>query len=161
MWRMKSKKVSRREFLKKASAGSLAARVLSGIVGGAAAHANSSDSTVPGFPTIRSGAPRKRNVLFISTDDCCNRLGIYGNPLTAAAYRSEQCCLTPPRSSPSWASGKPWGGKANSVFSRPPIAWWPISLTSHNSFSAQEQGQAPAAAVSLKPVYAVFSTIKF
>ena len=80
---MKSKKVSRREFLKNASAGSLAAPVLSCIVGdaAAAAYAGFSASTVPGFPTIRNGALRKRNVLFIPTDDCCCRLGIYGNPI--------------------------------------------------------------------------------
>lgn len=77
---MKSKKVSRRAFLKSASAGALTAPVLSDILSGATTHA-SSDSPVPGFPAIRSGASRKRNVLFISTDDCCSRLGIYGNPI--------------------------------------------------------------------------------
>jgi uncharacterized sulfatase len=77
---MKKKSISRRAFLKEVGAGALVAPVLS-TVGGAATFGESASSGSPGFPAIQSGAPRKRNVLFISTDDCCCRLGIYGNPI--------------------------------------------------------------------------------
>lgn len=78
---MKKKRMSRRAFLKEVGAGALAAPVLSSVVGGAATFGESANSRAPGVPMIQSGTPRKRNVLFISTDDCCCRLGIYGNPI--------------------------------------------------------------------------------
>src|SRR5690348_12921261 len=59
--------VTRRVFLKEAGAGALAAPV-----------AASLPKTVEA-PMIQRGAARKRNVLFIMSDDCCNRLGVYGN----------------------------------------------------------------------------------
>ncbi len=77
---MTKKRMSRRAFLKEAGAGALAAPVLSSFVGGTAAYGET-DSRALGFPAIQKGASRKRNVLFISTDDCCNRLGVYGNPV--------------------------------------------------------------------------------
>lgn len=43
---------------------------------------------------IKSGAGQKRNVLFISTDDCCSRLGIYGNPIkTPSLERLSKSCV--------------------------------------------------------------------
>jgi len=75
------KKVSRRTFLKEMGAGTLAAPLLSTIADGAVRHSGSSASLASGFPMIQSGKSQKRNVLFISTDDCCNRLGVYGNPI--------------------------------------------------------------------------------
>ena len=76
---MKSKDMSRRQFLRQASAGAVAAPVLSGVVGGLGSAAGTSNEAKPGFPAIRGNASRRRNVLFISTDDCCSRLGIYDN----------------------------------------------------------------------------------
>jgi uncharacterized sulfatase len=35
----------------------------------------------PVFPAILRRQPPRRNVLFIATDDCCNRLGCYGHPI--------------------------------------------------------------------------------
>ncbi len=78
---MKKKKMSRRMFLKEVGAGELAAPVISSVVGSTAAHASSLSSSESGFPAIQSRAGRKKNVLFISTDDCSNRLGVYGNPI--------------------------------------------------------------------------------
>ncbi|MGA7521309.1 MAG: sulfatase [Acidobacteriaceae bacterium] len=78
---MKKKRISRRSFLKQAGAGALAAPVLSNLMAGPAAYGESPDAPAPGFPMIQGGASRKRNVLFIATDDCCCRLGIYGNPI--------------------------------------------------------------------------------
>lgn len=89
---MKAKKLSRRTFLKEAGAGALAAPLLPAVVGGAAVNANASPT--PGFPMIQSGAARKRNVLFISTDDCCNRLGIYGGAIkTPNLERLSRSCV--------------------------------------------------------------------
>lgn len=92
---MKKRKVSRRSFLRNVGAGALAAPVLSSFVGGTVGHADSLESPVSGFPAIQGGASRKRNVLFISTDDCCNRLGIYGNPVvrTPNLERLSRSCV--------------------------------------------------------------------
>ena len=76
---MKSNKVSRRAFLKQAGAGVGAAPMLTGAVGNVASGAEIARPLAYGFPVIRTGVSRKRNVLFISTDDCCSRLGIYDN----------------------------------------------------------------------------------
>ena len=78
---MRNTKVSRRAFLKQAGAGAVTAPMLSGAVGSMASHAETAETVASGFPAIRSNSSRKRNVLFISTDDCCARLGIYGNPI--------------------------------------------------------------------------------
>lgn len=78
---MKKKRISRRSFLKQAGTGALAAPVLSSLMAGPAAYGESPNASAPGFPMIQGGASRKRNVLFIATDDCCCRLGIYGNPI--------------------------------------------------------------------------------
>jgi iduronate 2-sulfatase len=78
---MKKKRMSRRAFLKEVGAGALAAPVLSKVVGGAAAYAESADSRAVEFPMLQSGRSRRPNVLFIATDDCCNRLGVYSNPV--------------------------------------------------------------------------------
>lgn len=91
---MKEKEVSRRAFLKKMGAGALGAPMLSSGLVGATTHMDLSDSPARGFPTIQSGAGRKRNVLFISTDDCCTRLGIYGNPIkTPSLERLSKSCV--------------------------------------------------------------------
>jgi len=68
--------VSRRTFLKGAGAGALAAPILPAVLAGATVSAKASPA--PGFPMIQTGAGRKRNVLFIMSDDCCDRLGVYG-----------------------------------------------------------------------------------
>ena len=66
-------------FLEEMGAGALTAPMLPIAMSGAAVRA--STSATPGFPMIWSGATPQRNVLFIATDDCCNRLGVYGNPV--------------------------------------------------------------------------------
>lgn len=76
---MKNKKESRRSFLKKAGPAAIVAPLSPMLVSGPAMRAGS--SVAPGFPMIQSGAGRKRNVLFIGTDDCCTRLGVYGGPI--------------------------------------------------------------------------------
>lgn len=80
---MKNRKLSRRAFLRNMSAGALAVPVASKAVGEAAIHASFSGSSLSEFPAIVGDAARKRNVLFISTDDCCTRLSIYSNPIKA------------------------------------------------------------------------------
>jgi iduronate 2-sulfatase len=76
---LKKDKISRRRFLNKVGAGALAAPIAPMIVSGAPGRGSASSTSV--FPAIASGSTRKRNVLFISTDDCCNRLGVYGHPI--------------------------------------------------------------------------------
>lgn len=78
---MKNIGLSRRKFLKTMSVGALAAPALSGAVGATATQTSFLEPAEHGFPAIKSGGTRKRNILFISTDDCCTRLGIYGNPI--------------------------------------------------------------------------------
>ena len=78
---MKNANISRRLFLKQASAGAVAAPVLSSAVGSLSSGADTSNRTELRSPAILGSRSRKRNVLFISTDDCCTRLGIYGNPI--------------------------------------------------------------------------------
>lgn len=65
---MERKGIFRRRFLKEMGAGALAAPVLSNVVGGRSSYGESVDRGAFGFPMIQSGASRKRNVLFISTD---------------------------------------------------------------------------------------------
>jgi uncharacterized sulfatase len=65
-------KISRRAFL---AASALAAPVAAG-----ALTAPDNAAGAPGAPAIVKGA-RRRNVLFISTDDMCNRLGCYDVPV--------------------------------------------------------------------------------
>ena len=65
-------KISRRAFL---AASALAAPVAAG-----ALTASNDASDTMGAPAILKGA-RRRNVLFISTDDMCNRLGCYSVPV--------------------------------------------------------------------------------
>lgn len=78
---MKSSKVSRRAFLKQVSAGVVAAPALSGTIGSVASSAQTAKPVESGFPGIRTDLSRKRNVLFIATDDCYTRLGVYDNPI--------------------------------------------------------------------------------
>jgi uncharacterized sulfatase len=75
---MKSKEVSRRSFLKKMGTAAIAvpAAPLMSI-----GEARGEGASVAPFPMIQNGAARKRNILFIGTDDCCNRLGVYGGPV--------------------------------------------------------------------------------
>lgn len=106
---MKNKGVSRRIFLKEAGAGALMAPMMPAALGGAAA--NASASPAPAFPMIQRGA-RKRNVLFISTDDCCNRLAVYGgqaktpnlNRFARSAVRFDRAYNQYPLCSPSRSS---------------------------------------------------------
>jgi len=67
-------KISRRSFL---AASAMAAPAAAGALATSALAQNTEVRTAP---AVLKGA-RKRNVLFISTDDMCNRLGCYGVPV--------------------------------------------------------------------------------
>jgi len=74
-----SKRVSRRSFLKKMGTAALAAPATPMLMSGAAD--GEGTPVASGFPMIQRRAGRNRNILFIGTDDCCNRLGVYGGPV--------------------------------------------------------------------------------